>query len=196
MKLHVFLLSAFFFWAAHALAETIYVETKNYKWQWGEAPNDPDKGLDQLRTWLEERAVPELRPAPEGVKKALARKLKLEGITVIKGAVAGPPRSTHGRMPVLYYWVEWVSKATSALDQGDKRYQRNSGLAKLEVVGFGEKTLELMEFYPEEELKSRELDRVVPWDAAVVAKKLIEYHANRPRHKNDRVNGRGRASAY
>lgn len=182
---------------SHARAETIYVETKEYGWEWGEPPAALTFGRDGIRGWLEGKSCPELIAAPEGIRKAVIKHFELGKKTAVSAAITGPPRSTHGHEPIFYAWVEWVAKSKSIFDQDHRRYERVSGVAQFEVTGFGEKQLELRFFWPEEDLREAELQTVLPWDAAVVTKKIIELHAFRPRLRHDQANSPGRrATAY
>jgi hypothetical protein len=193
------LLALSLFLASPARAATVFVPTKDYAWQWGEPPaefQDFKKGGYRVRDWLESLGAPKLEEAPRALKKEVLRYFDLEKPTAVRYAVLGPPRSTSGHDPYCYVWVEWVTKNKFFFDLDEHRFERHAGVARIAIEGAGERKVDIREWTWEKDLKSAQLDKVVPWDAAVVARKMLNLHAFRPRVKPERANGEGRDAAY
>ena len=64
------------------------------------------------------------------------------------------------------------------------------------IEGEGERKLDIREWHWEKDLKNTELEKVFPWDAAVVARKMLDLHAFRPRVLPERANGSGKHAPY
>jgi hypothetical protein len=180
----------------HALASsfssaaTIYVPTKDYGWEWGQPPasyRDYQNGGYKMRAWLEGQPAPQMENASRALRKEAFRFFELENPVTVRSAVLGPPRSTGGHDPVFYVWIEWVSKSDFYFDLDEHRFQRKAGLARVAIEGTGERKVEIREWHWEKDLKEAELAALIPWDAAVVARKMIDLHHFRPRVKPENV---------
>jgi hypothetical protein len=174
-----------------ASGATIYVPTKDYAWEFGQPPSeyrDNKSGGYKTRAWLEEQTAPELESATRALRTEAFRYFELENPVTVRSAVMGPPRSTSGHDPVFYVWIEWVSPSNFYFDLGDHRPNRKAGLAKVAIEGTGERKVEIREWHWENDLKDEELAKIVPWDAALVAKKMINLHSFRPRMNPENVN--------
>lgn len=177
-------------------AATVYVGTKEYPFEWGEPPADLDQGMDVIRGWLEAKPVPRLRDITPPLRKAIRRHLDLEPDFLYKFVVLGPPRVKNGKIPHFYAWIEWVHKSALPFDLDHRRYVRKAGVAKVAIEGAGENTLEIREWHWAERLDDVELHEPLPWDAAVLARKMLDFHKDRPRLRRERANGPGRNAPY
>lgn len=190
------LLLTTFLYSPCARAGTVYVPSKEYAWEWGPAPWDFDSGLDQIRAWLETKTAPRLQDAPKALRRVIVRYHELETPVTVKFAVLGAPRSKNGHSPVFYAWIEWVTKSKFAFDLWDKRLERKAGVATLAMEGAGENSLDLRDWQWEKDLRETPLQKIFPSDAAVIAKKMLDLHLNRPRKKEDKPAGPGRDAPY
>lgn len=181
---------------APAIAATIYVATKDYQFEHGEPPAGLEEGTYVIRAWLEGQPVPKLRDITPTLRRAVIRHLKIDDQPLFKMVVLGPPRVTNGKIPYFYAWVEWVHESELPFDLDYRRHVRKAGIAKVAIEGSGEKNLEVREWHWAERLEEVELHELIPWDAAVLAKKMTDFHKNRPRHKRWRENGPGKNAPY
>ena len=182
-----------------AFANTIYVRTKDYNWQWGDPPatfQDFRNGGYLVRAWLEGLCAPRMVTAPRALQKEVRRYFELEDTTAVKMAVLGPPRATNGHDPYFYVWIEWVTESKFAFDLDEHRYERKAGIARVAIEGEGERKLDIRHWNWEKDVSEAELGKILPWDAAVLARKMLNLHAFRPRVKAERANGEGRDAEY
>jgi hypothetical protein len=177
-------------------AGTIYVGTKDYQWQWGESPAGLDSGTDLTRGWLEKQRPPKLLDATPAIKRLTVKYFKLEKDTNVKYAVLGAPRSTNGHDPHFFAWIEWVHKSKFIFDKDSSRWVRKAGVAKIAIEGAGESHLEMREWHYDKDLKDEDFSNFLPWDAAVITRKMLDFHAARPRGYRDKANGRGQSAPY
>lgn len=174
----------------------MYVTTKDYPFAWGSPPADLDQGSELLREWLEAKKVPPLRDATPALRRQVRKKFELDDDVLIYFLVLGAPRSENGKVPYFYAWVEWVHESKLPFDLDHRRYVRKAGVAKVAIEGFGEKNLELRDWHWAERLEGLELHEWLPWDAAVLTRKMYDYHLARPRYPRERANGTGRNAKY
>ncbi|MGZ3734831.1 MAG: hypothetical protein ACXVC0_07725 [Bdellovibrionota bacterium] len=182
-----------------ASGATIYVGTKSYPWDWGLPPTNfqaSRSGGFRLRAWLEGQSEPKLHDATMGLRKETFRYFELENPVTVKYAVLGPPRSSSGHDPYFFAWIEWVSKSNFMFDLDERRFERKAGIAKIAIEGEGERNLEIREWHWEKYLKDAELEKVLPWDAAVVARKMLDFHAVRPRMLPENANTEAKHAPY
>ena len=189
------LLSAVSF-SGNTQAATIYVSTKDYQWQWGESPAGPDRGTDVTRAWLEGQRPPKLLDATPAIQKLAEKYFQLEKDTNVKYAVLGAPRSKNGHDPHFFAWIEWVHKSKLPFDRGASRWVRKAGIAKIAIEGAGESHLEMREWRYDKDMKDDDFSEFLPWDAAVIARKMLDFHMARPRQDRERANGRGQSAPY
>ncbi len=184
-------------YAPQAHAATIYVHTKDYPWQWGESPAGLEHGIDVTRGWLEGQRPPKLIDATPAIQKLTERYFKLEKHTHIKYAVMGPPRSKNGHDPHFYAWIEWVHKSKLPFDKHDRRWVRKAGIARIAIEGAGENRLSMRDWRYDKELREEnDYSDFLAWDAAVIARKMLDFHMARPRNYRDKANGRGQSAPY
>jgi hypothetical protein len=182
-----------------ANAATMYVRTKDFAWQYGDPPGgfaDFKNGGYKVREWLEKQGAPKLRDATRALENEVKRYFELEKDTTVLFAVMGPPRSTGGHDAYAYVWVEWVTNSKFFFDLDDKRHERKAGLARIAFEGGGERKIDIRDWYWERDLKDKPLDKVAPWDAAVLTRKMIDLHAFRPREKAELPIGDGKDAPY
>ena len=182
-----------------ARAATVFVPTKDYAWQWGDPPaqfQDFKKGGHRVREWLESIGAPNLEDAPRALKKEVKRYFDLDRAMAIRYAVLGPPRSASGHDPYCFVWIEWVERNPFFFDLDKKRFERHAGIAKIAIEGPKERKVEIRKWRWEKDIKSAELDKLLPWDAAVLARKMFNVHAFRPRVEREHPNGEGRDAPF
>lgn len=182
--------------AAPALAATMYVGTNDYNFDGGSPPADLDQGMDIIRAWLEARPVPPLRDITPPLRRAIRRRLNLEPGFLYKFVVLGAPRVKNGKIPHFYAWIEWVHESALPFDLDRRRHVRKAGVAKVAIEGAGENQLEVRDWRWAERLDDVELHEALPWDAAVLTRKMLDFHKDRPRHSRERANGVGRNASY
>jgi hypothetical protein len=182
-----------------ARASTVYVHTKDYGWEWDGAPDafdDFHNGGYRTRAWLEAAKPPRLLDPPRALRAETVRHFDLEEPVTVRFAVLGPPRSTNGHDPYFFAWIEWVTKSDFDFDLVDHRFVRKAGVARVAIEGEGERHLEIRDWHWEKDLRGEELAKIVPWDAAVVARKMLDFHAERPRVSPERANGPGKNAPF
>jgi|GEM_PF-5099734 len=182
--------------AASARAATIYVGTKHYQWQWGESPGGLDNGTDVTRAFLERQRPPKLLDPTPAIQKLTEKYFKLEKGTHIKYAVLGPPRSKNGHDPHFFAWIEWVHKSKMPFDKDSRRWVRKAGIARIAIEGAGEKNLSMRDWRYDKDMKDDDFSEFLAWDAAVIARKMLDFHTARPRTYLDKANGRGQSAPY
>lgn len=179
-----------------AQAATIYVNTKDYQWQWGESPGGIDSGSDVTRAFLERQRPPKLLDATPAIQKLTEKYFKLEKGTHVKFAVLGPPRSKNGHDPHFFAWIEWVHKSKFAFDKDARRWVLKAGIARIAIEGGGEKNLAMRDWHYDKDMKDGDYSDFLAWDAAVIARKMLDFHMARPRSYLDKANGRGQSAPY
>ncbi len=174
----------------------MYVQTKDYPWQYGEAPGGLDTGLDITRAWLERQRPPKLIDPTPSIRKLTIKYFKLAKSTHVKFAVIGPPRSKNGHDPHFFAWIEWVHHSKLPFDKDYRRWVRKAGIARIAIIGAGESKLEMVEWRYDKDLEDEDHSDFMPWDAAVIARKMLDFHKARPRNYRDRANGPGQSAPY
>lgn len=179
-------------------AATIYVDTRDYNWEGGSAPVAPEDtpSGDFLRGWLEARSAPRMREAPLPLAHAVTRYFKTEAPSTVKMAVLGAARSRNGHDPYAFLWIEWVAKSNFAFDLNEHRTERRAGIARVSIGGERERNVSIEQWIEEKDLGETRLDRALPWDAVVIARKMIDLHADRPRVLQEKADSEGRHAPY